>query len=203
MPPSTKPTRLRRRWEEREREVDAAALFVHGAPRLRLSRARRRRTASRWSVFIRKVPRHPLYITRLSPLVVCVSLWLQVWLWQQRLGFRYYLAAALCPLWLQRFGMFGMSPLFMLPCHAALSCRLFMSALELWSNGAIVCAATTAATASSIVGLLRWLCSSAFHAVSLEPLIPLRRRSGAVNWLVMPTLWTGYDPSGFSCWRGG
>ena len=70
---------------------------------------------------------------------------------------------------------------------------------ELWSNEAI----TTSATASSIVGLLRWLCNPAFHAVSLEPLIPLRRRSGAVNWLVMPTLWTGYDPLGFSCWRGG
>ena len=42
-------------------------------------------------------------------------------------------------------------------------------AAELWSNGAI----TTAATASLIVGLLRWLCNSAFHAVGLEPLIPL------------------------------
>ena len=37
----------------------------------------------------------------------------------------------------------------------------------------MVCAATTAATASSILGLLRWLCNSAFHAVSFEPLIPL------------------------------
>ena len=67
-------------------------------------------------------------------------------------------------------------------------------AAELWSNGAI----TTAATASSIVGLLRLLCNSSFHAVGLEPLIPLcRRRSGAVNLLVMLTLWTGHHPLGF------
>jgi len=69
VPPSTKPTRLRRRWE-RERGGVCEAPVVHGALRLRLGRARRRRTTSTWSVDIRSVPRHPLFIPRLYPLLV-------------------------------------------------------------------------------------------------------------------------------------
>ena len=84
--------------------------------------------------------------------------------------------------------------------HAALSCRLVMPPIHV-----------------GLGAMVEWSYSLRHHhrchclfdgrppSMVMQLCIPRcqPRRSGAVNWLVMPTLWTGYDPLGFSCWRGG